>query len=532
MQIKYLYNIINKIMNYNIQQLKISLVTNIPSKGNINFTKDLLYHPDHNNFSNLNTYPYITTKQLYPEGVLSQLQYDEFINIFFNKDKFENMLLQNKDDKIQTTIDENYISKKNTMIMLQLLFSTKYFIVNNIHQSLELMNNTSNMRSIFYNPFNTKFSYISTGGSVYTITKAVWLNDIVNHPKYRELIEAVKDTFDMYREFETEQRLNQERRGNKKTLNTNDYSYNLRENILPKYMPPVRSTFNNIQKHIKKGKANISEFYNIFEKIIKRYILNDKNVQIDNNILDIGIDNINIGYSNNYPKKEIFVLLDLIEGEVNENNKKEVYCPYTDEYLGNLLENLITNTQNIKKVKKQDSIYSIKNNEFIETKQTSEKDEIKENNKTDKLTDVASNFNIQIIQKDEDLKDNIEKLKSLNIIKNDTVLEFIKENNKDLYKTIIEWDNNNQQSNRINNFIRRNIAGYSTEIRILQDKIKVIQDKSEINRLNNDVDIFKLYISIMTLLRENELSKPIKLGGNKTRNKRSAKNKTYKSREK
>ena len=36
----------------------------------------------------------------------------------------------------------------------------------------------------------------------------------------------------------------------------------------------------------------------------------------------------------------------------------------------------------------------------------------------------------------------------------------------------------------------------------------------------------------MTLLRENELSKPIKLGGNKTRNKRSAKNKTYKSREK
>ena len=188
MQIKYLYNIINKIMNYNIQQLKISLVTNIPSKENIDFTKDLLYHPDHNNFFNLNTYPYTTTKQLYPEGVLSQLQYDELINIFFNKEKFENMLLQNKDDKIQTTIDENYISKKNIMTMLQLLFSTKYFIVNNIHQSLELMNNTSNMRSIFYNPFNTKFSYISTGGTVYTITKAVWLNDIVNHPKYRELI--------------------------------------------------------------------------------------------------------------------------------------------------------------------------------------------------------------------------------------------------------------------------------------------------------------------------------------------------------
>tara|TARA_Y100000361_G_scaffold145685_1_gene155193 strand:- start:199 stop:1092 length:894 start_codon:yes stop_codon:yes gene_type:complete len=297
-------------------------------------------------------------------------------------------------------------------------------------------------------------------------------------------------------------------------------------------MPPVRSTVNNIQKHIKKGKANISEFYNIFEKIIKRYILNDKDVQIDNNILDIGIDNINIGYSNNYPKKEIFVLLDLIEGEVNEKNKKEVYCPYTDEYLGNLLEKLITNTQNIKKVKKQDSIYSIKNNESIELKQTSEKDEIKENNKTDKLTDAGSNFNVQIIQKDEDLKDNIEKLKSLNIIKNDTVLEFIKDNNNDLYKIIIEWDNNSQQSNKIINFIRRNIAAYSTEIRILQDKIKVIQDKPEVNRLDNDVEIFKLYISIMTLLRENELSKPIKVGGNKTRNKRSVKNKTYKSHKK
>ena len=86
-------------MNLNIQKLKITLLTNATTNKPIEFTKSILYHPEHKSFPDIDKYPYITTKQLYPEKYLSELDYDKIVNIFFNKENFEVMLNEHKPSK-------------------------------------------------------------------------------------------------------------------------------------------------------------------------------------------------------------------------------------------------------------------------------------------------------------------------------------------------------------------------------------------------------------------------------------------------
>jgi len=93
-------------MSLNIQKLKITLLTNATNNKTIELTKDVLYHPEHKSFSGIEKYPYITTKQLYPEDYLSKLDYDKIVNIFFNKVNFENMLNEHNTSKNN---DETYI---------------------------------------------------------------------------------------------------------------------------------------------------------------------------------------------------------------------------------------------------------------------------------------------------------------------------------------------------------------------------------------------------------------------------------------
>ena len=66
-------------MNLDIQKLKITLNTNVKNSKPIEFTKDVLYHPEHKSFSDIEKYPYVTTRQLYPEDYLSGLEYDQSV---------------------------------------------------------------------------------------------------------------------------------------------------------------------------------------------------------------------------------------------------------------------------------------------------------------------------------------------------------------------------------------------------------------------------------------------------------------------
>tara|TARA_B110000285_G_scaffold235423_1_gene317039 strand:+ start:97 stop:1857 length:1761 start_codon:yes stop_codon:yes gene_type:complete len=565
-------------MSLNIQKLKITLSTNLPNNTMIEFTKDVLYHPEDNSFENIEKYPYITTIQLYPESYLSQLQYDEVVNIFFNKGKFERMLIENKPKNNVDDID--FISKKNVMTMLQLLFSTKYFIVNNIHQSLDIITKKDSDNSLFYNPFNTKFSYIKLNGNPYTITKTVWLNDTVNHPKYNELIKNVHETIENYNENDPDGLDDEKKRSANAVIQFDEISYYLRNNILPKLRFPYRESSNKEiqnminmepigkmndivdnnypskrdlynelhsklspnQKQRYKEKLDIfssqigksgnksqyynnivsflndvdNKFYNKFNSLYERYLLNDQDIPIDNKILDIGIDNIN-QRSKTDPKKEIFVLLDLIEGEVNEDNKKDIECPYTNDYLGNLLNNLVYNEDSMTVLDKPRSMYSINDkkssiaNNSININ-TNIKNKKTKKNKNKKIVDNDL-FYMQIFNKsDKENKQILDKTRSI-LPDFDDVIGFIQKNNKELYNIIQESLSKQTKTRLFVDVLTRLNSRYTTELNILNAKKNTpnvspdkIQDKIQ------DIMKYEIYKQIIKNIMKYENKKPNTIG--------------------
>lgn len=582
-------------MSLNIQKLKITLLTNTTNNKSIEFTKDILYHPEHKSFPDIEKYPYVTTKQLYPEDYLSKLDYDKIVNIFFNKGNFEVMLNEHKPSK--PAYNEAYISNKNIMLMLELLFSTKYFIVNNIHQSLDIITNNDSNNSIFYNPFNTKFSYVKINGKPHTVTKVIWVNDIVNHPLYNELITTVGNVITEYKNKfpNNPTKLNDEIiRPRTDIVKYDEISYNLRTRLLPKLRFPNRESSNiEIQKFInmdnrissdrlkhdgmnkndlysiiinellseeekaaekeildnlklrvsdnstKKDYINLInkynsdtlKFYELFESLYNRYILNNKSINIPREKLDIGIDNINIRYSDEYPTKEIFIMLDLIDGEVNEDNKKEIYCPYTNNYLGNLLNKLVYDVESSKIVKPNKSIYSIEDKQSNSSNKSTNSTSSTRNDKEQKSNkDINSDiFYSQIFNRTEN-KEILDKLRPF--IKDDDIIGFIKKN-QELYdilgKSIATTSSKKSFINQINRLNGR----YKTEINILKENKKgSMQLPIEPQNIDNDILKYEFYSIVLNRIIAYENTKPKSVGGgNKTKSiKLNSKNTTKKVR--
>ena len=253
-------------MSVNIQKLKVTISTNIPGQQSIEFTKDTLYYPGFNSFPNIDKYPYITTNILYPEKYLTDLNYEEIVNFFFNKNNFLKVL-NKKEHKIKKNTSADY-SNQNVTIMLKLLFSTKYFIVNNIHTSLDIITKKKSNNSIFFNPFKTKFSYIQVNGGIYTVTKVIWQNDIVNHPKYKELMNSVNDTIASYIEKPPDELLTQRSRtfGLGNPPKPEDPSYHLRTRSVPMFIEPFRVSGNvKIAKLFKDMQKNSAENFTTVE---------------------------------------------------------------------------------------------------------------------------------------------------------------------------------------------------------------------------------------------------------------------------
>ena len=93
---------------------------------------------------------------------------------------------------------------ENVLMMLRLLFPTKYPIIGNTFSSfnsLILQKSDFNMTFRDFLPSFLKnkliegtssYSYVKIDGKIYTVAQAVWLNDIYNHKEYADLIDKFK----------------------------------------------------------------------------------------------------------------------------------------------------------------------------------------------------------------------------------------------------------------------------------------------------------------------------------------------------
>lgn len=181
-------------MNRNINKLSIRFLTNIPNKKEIVFTRNLLYHPDLKSLgeNQLSQYPYLVTNQMYKISTLRSMRYADRVMFFFNETK----MLGNKDAFMADFIDETNIPaineciRNNVLAMLEALFPTKYPHTNDVKNSFDILKNAPS--ELPGNPNVIQYSYLKDG-KTYTFRSLIWLNDLLNHPNYKELMKNYVD---------------------------------------------------------------------------------------------------------------------------------------------------------------------------------------------------------------------------------------------------------------------------------------------------------------------------------------------------
>jgi len=220
-------------MNFNIEQIVIMVDTNIPGKEPFELTNKTFYHPElkSTQMHAFSKYPYFITERKYPKNklyILARMSYKKIVRFFFDKKYFETKLIgffkkedaqENKEKtKIEKTDKEikkekedkrkkfDEIASHNVKIMIELLFPTTWPAVRNTSDShSEYIMGKKNQGISFNDTVNQKvnfgfatkgtnitsglFSYLKVDSKIYTISRVIWLNDLLNHPVYRKFID-------------------------------------------------------------------------------------------------------------------------------------------------------------------------------------------------------------------------------------------------------------------------------------------------------------------------------------------------------
>jgi len=270
-------------MSFDTEELKIYFYTNIKAKDakEILFTRSMLYHPDVNSELQLNEYPYFTFDVLYPKARLRRLTYQERVEFFFDKDRFTELLNAYTSGVLNKENSEAYYKRRdenveeNILLMLELLFPTKFPVINDIRTSYGHVMEKNSWPRMYIDPRIKKhFSYLKRGDQTFTFKKLVWMNDILNHPKYRRMINQYRK-FWVWAKEEREGVLN-----NLKTVATE-----MSENIIKifrffveayKKTLPVAIAKNKGQDPTNLFKALLFQLYRIYI-MIQRYVENINN---------------------------------------------------------------------------------------------------------------------------------------------------------------------------------------------------------------------------------------------------------------
>ena len=187
-----------------IRNIKIILNTNIPGKASFPLTKNVLVLNDLEEKgpedSGESSYPFFTMDVELPLSEIEALGPIKSVELFFNKEKFRALVASLP---IVKNVSKNDNARKNVLTMLNIFFPTSFPIEDNISDSFRT--NIQELQTVkpkitILPKFMTKFlfhrqseySYIRTGGSTYTVVNTIWVNDILNHPEYRKLVEAGK----------------------------------------------------------------------------------------------------------------------------------------------------------------------------------------------------------------------------------------------------------------------------------------------------------------------------------------------------
>lgn len=227
--------------NYNLRvaPIKVMLNTNIPNTKPFPLNFSALYHHDleKNRFSaNQYSYPFFTNSVQYPMSVLATKTYSDRVDFFFNKNRFTKICRKSgtnyidygdvetekpittnttqppTDAEIEKMEKENGDYNIKCMLILLLpiadeftnLFQTSYeqYILNEPSSEIYTIRNIDPTTLLnptwipFYKYFSPttyykpvqEISYLNRNGKKYVVNGVIWLNDLVNHPVYRDFL--------------------------------------------------------------------------------------------------------------------------------------------------------------------------------------------------------------------------------------------------------------------------------------------------------------------------------------------------------
>ena len=135
-------------------------------------------------------YPFICSNAKIPIDVLKLKTQKEIALTLFNEEKFTAIM---KSVSIEKHHRHNAILAENVMTILKLLFTNTFPFTNDIISSYDHLNESSIVDVGFAD--KKRSSFIKLNGNIHTVTRAVWLNDVLNHPLYNDLIKTMNKYF-------------------------------------------------------------------------------------------------------------------------------------------------------------------------------------------------------------------------------------------------------------------------------------------------------------------------------------------------
>ena len=168
-----------------IDNIQIVLDTNISNNPEIPLTLSLLNVDTDSNIT-YSQLPFFTSSCEFPIDLLMKMKYSQIIQFFFNKDTFEKTIKKYSSRPYQTDEQKNTTIQNNVMVMLRYLLPT-YPISNQIFSSFDMITSTNLKKT---DSFQNNVPQIMTiQEKSYNIKKVIWLNDLINQPKYIEFID-------------------------------------------------------------------------------------------------------------------------------------------------------------------------------------------------------------------------------------------------------------------------------------------------------------------------------------------------------
>jgi hypothetical protein len=432
-------------------ELKIMMETN-KSDGFQEFTKEMLVFDSNKDGEGkvLNKLPYFTYKYKYPLTVFKRIgSYQDRINLFFNESVFKNKIFKEEYliEKFTTEEEKNLMIEENIMTMIEILFPTKFPVINNIHTSHQFISLSRSLKPLDTNIGRPKiYSHLNINNNKYTINKIILYNDILNHPMYNKLINETY-SFQTWCKNTNNEMLIEIAEKNLTGYKDLPKEYLSFENsFLTKYRKPKRVMNNQLLQDIiddhKTNDENVKTFHKCIEYFYKRYILgyeinetdqiDSKNIELFESILNTPsfICTTDSG-KNAFPTKEIYLSIQLHNEKLNDDIVKNMRCSYYEEQLGEDLEKLLEGVPFNSALLHDEQYKSIKDKPII-SKEYMTNNQVEKIYAEDVIKDVNTTFVSLINNKWENVRN----------VNRKTIKEKIEEFLKDMKKKLDVIENN------------------------------------------------------------------------------------------